>query len=420
MMDLTTNNRGVTVVIGAIFMFAILIIALSIFQAEVVPSQNKALEFNHYKEVQGQLQDVRNAIISAGETNGPKSARVQLGTSYPSRIIAVQPPAARGELATETIGSGEISISGVNETQLCGIGETTSTKAIQYTPDYYYLEGTPPTTFENTVLYRQTEEGAVLYESKQRLVSGSTINLYPLVGTNSESGSGSTIIDFSGSETGSTVISGPLTLTIPTRLSPQQWAELLTDSTNHVANVVGNTSRQSAVDIQFESGVYQIQCTVVGANTNPGANPTLQIGGEGSEINPTEPGNIILEGETRSTGNQDHIVNLVLNNTGETNESIQRARINFFQDASGRGGNAAAYTELQTEEGTVTATLEFGGDYRKSNPKINLQKNAETSVSLAFYAENGNDANLNSQDWFVVSFQYSNATDGTYFVQVPE
>jgi len=58
------DDRGQAIQIGAVLLFGILIISFSSYQAFVVPNQNEQVEFNHNQRVQGQLQDVRNAIVS--------------------------------------------------------------------------------------------------------------------------------------------------------------------------------------------------------------------------------------------------------------------------------------------------------------------------------------------------------------------
>ncbi|MFB6113014.1 MAG: hypothetical protein ABEJ58_02785 [Halodesulfurarchaeum sp.] len=437
-MDVLEDERGVSTVVGAILVFAILIIALSIYHAQVVPAENEKVELRHYQNVQGDLQEVRNAIRSVDEGDSPRSVRVQLGTAYPSRVFAVQPPGAGGRLSTGTIGSGRIEIWGgsgpVEEGAVCGFGPPTTTKSIVYTPHYNYLGGTPPIYYENSVLYRMTGDGAVILESGQTLVSGSTIHVMPLLGNLSRGGTGSTVVDFYGDATGSTLVDGPLTVTIPTRLSDETWERLLNDSTSRVEEVTMNTSRPSAVDIVLESGTYRVACTPVGVGTHPNVNPTVHTdqNDTGGDINPSGQGAIILENESRD----DNVVTITLNNTGSSDVRIQRARINFYQDVKAEGGNKPSngngsgggntdqkvphYAILQNPDGEETVELPFGRGYRSLDPEIEVPGQTASRPSLAFKDSDEDDAKIDSSDWFVLSLDYSDGSTATYFVQVPK
>ncbi|MFC6976212.1 hypothetical protein ACFQL1_18425 [Halomicroarcula sp. GCM10025709] len=63
-MEFVGDERSQSIQVGAVLLFAVLIIAFSTYQAFVVPDQNRQIEFNHNQEVQQQLQDLRNAIVS--------------------------------------------------------------------------------------------------------------------------------------------------------------------------------------------------------------------------------------------------------------------------------------------------------------------------------------------------------------------
>ena len=63
-MELRDDDRAQAIQIGAVLLFGILVISFSTYQAFVVPNQNENVEFNHNQRVQGQLQEVRNAIVS--------------------------------------------------------------------------------------------------------------------------------------------------------------------------------------------------------------------------------------------------------------------------------------------------------------------------------------------------------------------
>ncbi|MFB6126637.1 MAG: hypothetical protein ABEJ79_04985 [Halolamina sp.] len=99
------DERAVTVQIGAVILFAFLIIVLSIYQASVVPAQNQEIEFNHNQEVQNDMVDLRSAITDAASTGNAESAAVTLGTRYPSRALFVNPSSPSG--AVRSVGTNE-------------------------------------------------------------------------------------------------------------------------------------------------------------------------------------------------------------------------------------------------------------------------------------------------------------------------
>ena len=84
------DDRGQSIQIGAVLLFGALIIALSGYQAFVVPQQNEQVEFSHSQTVQDELQDLRNAFVSATGDVSRRSVSVTLGTRYPDRIFAVK------------------------------------------------------------------------------------------------------------------------------------------------------------------------------------------------------------------------------------------------------------------------------------------------------------------------------------------
>lgn len=416
-MSILADERGVSEVIGAVLLFAILIISLSLYQAYAVPAENKQIEFSHYQTVQEDMKEVRQAIIDVGQTNAERSATVKLGTQYPARVFTMNNPPPAGTLRTDTIGSGRITLSGVNTTAICG-QETTTTKELTYSPGYHYLDGTPEITYENTVIYRETQSGTVLIDSGQTLISGKQINLFPLLGNVSESQSGVATLDIQGDSSGATDISKKTTLTIPTRLSADTWETELLANEEVVKNVTTNTSRTSAVDINLKAAAYEIRCTPVGSGQQP--NVTITDTDEQGDINPGGPGEIALENEGRGSSSNGYIIKLRLNNTAEIDFQIRQARINFYQDANIQG-SAPAYANLTDPSGARYARLEFRGDYAKLQPAYTLAGNGTvTEVQLRFYAEDGSTAGLAESDWFVISMRFSENKFATYFVPIPK
>ncbi len=99
-MTFRSDDRGVTVQVGTVLLFATLVVAMSLYQATAIPSQNEGVEFRHNERVQGQMQDVRNSILRTGTTGTSQPTTVTLGTQYPGHVLFVNPPPASGTLRT--------------------------------------------------------------------------------------------------------------------------------------------------------------------------------------------------------------------------------------------------------------------------------------------------------------------------------
>ena len=68
-MDVSGDDRGQSVQIGFVLIFGILIVTLSIFQAGIVPNQNRTVEFNHYQEVRNDMTVLYTEVVSLGSSS---------------------------------------------------------------------------------------------------------------------------------------------------------------------------------------------------------------------------------------------------------------------------------------------------------------------------------------------------------------
>ncbi|PSP79807.1 hypothetical protein BRC88_08215 [Halobacteriales archaeon QS_4_69_225] len=174
--------------LGVALLFGITAIGLSLWQTTVVPDQNAEVEFNHYSEIEGDMQELRQAHLQAVTTGQQQSPVLQLGVTYNTRVIGVNPPNPQGTLRTEPLGDIELSNTpdrasntDVTTQNVCGANRP-RTDAIRYDPSYVRLSETetPQLVYENTVLYKETESGDVLVQGDQAIIQGSNINLLPV------------------------------------------------------------------------------------------------------------------------------------------------------------------------------------------------------------------------------------------------
>lgn len=231
------DDRAVAPVLGVALLFAIAAIGLSVWQTTVIPQQNADVEFDHYAEIQEDMDDLRAAHLDTVSSGEPQSTTLQLGVAYQSRVIGVNPPNPQGslesrELGNVTIENAEVAVSGetVNTRGLCGVSEP-HTDELRYDPGYNRLSDreTPPIVYENSVVYRETDDGK-LFESGQVLIQGSTVNLLPLQSEAGRSRRSTTMtLESQGYQVEKTLVDDATpTVVVPSNLDEETWeTELL-------------------------------------------------------------------------------------------------------------------------------------------------------------------------------------------------
>ena len=65
-MEFQSDRRSQSTVIGVVVLFGFFILALSLYQAQVVPQQNAETEFDHFQEAKNEFTVLRTAISRAG------------------------------------------------------------------------------------------------------------------------------------------------------------------------------------------------------------------------------------------------------------------------------------------------------------------------------------------------------------------
>jgi hypothetical protein len=172
-----SDTRGVSPLVGFILLFGILVATFAAYQVNVVPQQNAEVEFEHSVTLDSDMQELRSTLLTTGITDEDirqsRSVQVQLGTQYPSRIIAVNPPPAQGQLQTEP---GNVSISGATVTDpepfrgspndtLLGVQH--ETRHIRYSPSYREIDNPSDRVIEHSLLYNANEQSNVSVTDQQ-------------------------------------------------------------------------------------------------------------------------------------------------------------------------------------------------------------------------------------------------------------
>lgn len=260
-MSFSGDDRAVVVQIGAVLLLGFVVIAMTGYQATVVPDQNREVEFDHSQEVQSQLQDLRNGIVSTAD-GGSSAHSVSLGTSYPARTLFVNPGPPGGQL--RTLGTGEITIENAAATGTegesvreywNGTARSLNTTAFAYDPNYNELGNAPTTVYEHSLLYDAHPTGANTTVADQLLVDGDELTVLSLEGDLQRSSAGTVSVDVrSASASGDAVrvtnaSDGPIRITVPTR-SPDAWSRALPDGAAVVRNeTAGGEYTRSTIEL---------------------------------------------------------------------------------------------------------------------------------------------------------------------------
>jgi hypothetical protein len=329
------NNRAVSEVLGAILLFGIVVLALGSYQAFVVPQQNAEIESNHDAQVSNEFAEIQPAISNAAASGRTRTTSVTLGTRYPVRAAALNPPTVTGQLSTGA--SGDLRVEHDSRIDACALtDDRPNTTSIRYNANYNELDNTGAMVYENGVTYRETD-GGILQRTDQQLVDGSTIRLYPLVAEQFSTGSSSSEqLRFVPGETGVRTVDiddgEELDITFPSRLDEDGWNEILGD-TNDFDNVDDSASGDTVTVTLSPSSdtTYTVRCTPVGIGGAPeqGVVPRDDVSDDSTsgEINPAGEGSVVFDGAVMDGDNG---VAITLKNLDSEERTIEQVRIPFY------------------------------------------------------------------------------------------
>ena len=277
--SLRADRRAVTPLIGIVLIFGIAIIAFAGYQAEVVPDQNSEVEFQHFEDVRNDMVDVRRAVLTAGETktNISQLATVTLGTNYPARLFALNPPDPVGTLRT----SEPYNITIQNES---GSEIKLPTRFLQYQNRYNELEA-DSIWYENSVLYIDTRDNSgnlVILEDQNIEIGGETLRITALQNEFRETGTGRVTVELNPTRNATNKIpTGNLTISLPTRLNGSEyWGD-----DEYWGDAFESIYINTTEDV-YESGVHELNLNVssedlkidtVGIQEEPEANNSVGV-----------------------------------------------------------------------------------------------------------------------------------------------
>lgn len=371
------RDRAVTVQIGAVILFGFLIVALSTYQATVVPDQNAEVEFLHNQEVQQQMQDVRNGMLRTAATDRSQPTGVTLGTRYPSRAFLVNPPPATGRIATQDTANTSVSVVIENGSAVAdvsgeegvveywnGSAKSFNTGFVVYRPNYNLYRQAPTTTYEHGLLYNEFPSGRTLPITDQTVVDGRRISLVTVAGDISQNGVGSYTVQPTAVSTSTRTITlrndtAPITIELPTRL------ENTTDNRELVAEQYGSASVDAT--LVDRAGSYN----VISLRLSQGTTFTLSLARVGVGTAPDDTNATYLTtvdplAETLDNGTTDEVVVEVrdeYNNpvSGVEVNTTSSANLSVSSPSAGTTGSDGRVTFLVTADGSTSdANLTVG------------------------------------------------------------
>jgi hypothetical protein len=262
--DFQHDERAVSKVIGAVLIFGILVVSFSLYQAYVIPSQNAQTEFNHVSDVRSDIIQAHNGIVSVAGTDGEVSRSIEVGTTYQSRLLGLNPPPPTGRLQPHAEGNLSMTLDNgsVTLSDVCGGG--VSTKGFGYEPDYNEFNA-QPVVYENGQVYVDGEAGHVFLTERPIIdIQNETIRLYRLVGQiPTKQGLTSVTLNVKGAETYGEAENVDIDIiTVPSELSEEDWQETLISDPNARLNGVSETN--DGVEVDLPDASYTIECYSIG------------------------------------------------------------------------------------------------------------------------------------------------------------
>ena len=389
--NFVNDERGVSEVIGAILVFGLLIALMAIIQTQAVPAANEEVEFNHNQDIQSDLIQFKEASSRTIVSGSTESTRIRMGATYPSRMLFFNPQNPGGTI--RATGSGEAQISNVespngdvngyigDDNEIAGL----DTKRLEYEPQYNEFREAPTTVMEYGALYNtfDDEEKDVLVTNEPDVVNGNTIDLTFFGGNLSRTTAQSMSLESRPmSAPARTVTIRPsngdenITLTLPTRLSAEEWEELLGDEDNFISasDGAGNT-----VKIHLEPTRYQLRMAKIGVGggiIEPGPAYITRASGQSQTLDPDSAQQLPIEVRDKFNNPVSGVEVNVSVSSGDLSGEGQKATATT--DDSGRP--MLVYTPDQTGRVIVNASYAHDPEGSNFDPENNEE---DTQFSIA-------------------------------------
>lgn len=302
-----SDTRGASEVLGAILIFALVLMLIVLFQVTLVPSLNKTAEFDHNERVQGDMEALQANLLSASTTGAPADMTVETGVRYPERAFLLNPPPVAGEFSTHP---GSITLDGFSSTD----PETADfwngsamapyeTRSLSYVVEYNEYRTPPRTVYEYSTLYNRFGDDTVLPLGNGKLISGNRISLVVLEGDISEASTRSLTsrLDPVSAPATTTVLSGDgvdPTITLTSTLSKDKWEAILAEEMNESVKSVSKSGDVVTITL-FADEPYKVRMTKIGIGSGYDATQTpayiRTADAHNATIGPSEKHQVVFE-----------------------------------------------------------------------------------------------------------------------------
>ena len=385
-----SDDRGQALQVGAILLFGILIVGLSLYQATVVPNQNERAEFESYLDANSDMEQLDSGIGAAAARDYLTRTAVTTGVNYPTRTVFVNPGPAGNRLRTS--GSDTVRIENAEavsgeaaNTRVKWNGTTAheyNTTTVRFDSNYNQLQA-PSIVYESGVIYRPADQTAgapygpneSIVVSKGTTIEGNRITIVTLAGELDTGGLQSTVVARPVSaHTRTVVVTGNdsgtenITLTLPSELNDETWeSEVLGDEINDesVLNVTQNGTEN--VDVILNgSRTYELRLAKIelrrqadsGVVDEPSSNYIVRAAGDNQSINDNQSVRLTAEVRDRYNNPQSGTeVNFSTSDGTLEDNSISRT---VTTDSEGRASVQFNPTPNETDERTVDAKIDGG------------------------------------------------------------
>jgi hypothetical protein len=166
-------DRGQSNVIGAAVMAAILALLFVQAQTTWAPQVRQNTEFDHARGLLSEMSQVQANTISSAQTGAEEATVVDLGGSYPTYLILIQPPGPSGAIRTGETQTVRIRGFGATDPEIDDLytGAVVSDPAtfqsdvLRYEPNYINYQDAPDTVIQHNVLYEDYSGSDALTDS---------------------------------------------------------------------------------------------------------------------------------------------------------------------------------------------------------------------------------------------------------------
>lgn len=390
------DDRAVSAVIGFILIVGLLVLTLAVYQVQVVPQQNAQTEFEHFEDSQDELIEIRNSISIAGQVDVSQFPSLKLGTTYQTRLLAINPPPPAGTVQT----SESYNITIANETDQLNI----TTRFLEYEPEYNEIE-VGSTQFEHSVLYldERSRDRKVSIIEDQNIVDGETVRITALQNGFQRSGTNRVTVelyprgqiaadDFPDPDDGN------FTVTVPTQLDADEyWNETLKETSETYQGVDNQAHDDDTHALNLSVDSDDLEINTVGIRAEPNEGPAKNTEpGSGTVVNGGEFSDLNASVEFGTGGNSDSPSGISINSF-EIAGISEGDTTTTFTATENNGDTAEATTSEISDE---DLTLDLGGAGNNEFP-VDVVANIDGGQCLeATFKEDAEDTKtLDSGGW---------------------